>query len=184
MGFLDTGNKKHHGQHREEHLRLLSNNGHCVIFHRLTAYHLFLGSHSTERLQPRVARGTDLNSSSLDIELNVSEICHHYQQHERFFGYLSFFPRKFRVSRFTQKPFGLKNVFTAHPGFEAKSISSKWAKRIPNSRGEKMDDYGRIIEFFPNLRNFPISRDVGLGVGKNSITYSCRCEFPQDQKFQ
>ena len=45
MGFLDTGNKKHQGQHRQEHLRLLSNDGDCVTFHRLTAYHLFLGSH-------------------------------------------------------------------------------------------------------------------------------------------
>ena len=54
--------------------------------------------------------------------------------------------------------------------------------KIPNSRGEKMDDYGRIIEFLPNLRDFPISRDVGLGVGKKPIACSCRCEFPQDQK--
>ena len=36
---------------------------------------------STERLA-RVARGTDLNSSSQDIELNLSEVCHHHQQHE------------------------------------------------------------------------------------------------------
>ena len=28
-----------------------------------------------------------------------------------------------------------------------------------------MDDYQRIIEFLPNLRDFPISRYVGLGVG-------------------
>ena len=73
----------------------------------------------------------------------------------------------------------------AHPGFEAKSISSKKAKKkIPNSRGEKMDDYGRIIEFLPNLRVFSIYRDVGLGVGREPITCSCCCEFPQDQKFQ
>lgn len=30
--------------------------------------------------------------------------------------------------------------------------------KIPNSRGEKMDDYGRIIEFLPNLRDFPWCR--------------------------
>ena len=36
---------------------------------------------STESL-PRVARGTILNSSSREIELNLSEICHHQQQHE------------------------------------------------------------------------------------------------------
>ena len=35
-----------------------------------------------------------------------------------------------------------------------------------------MDEYGRIIEFLPNLRDFPISRDVGLGVGKKPITCS------------
>ena len=51
------GNKKHQGQHRQEHLRLLSNYGDRVTFHRLTAYHLFLGSHFDERL-PRVTRGT------------------------------------------------------------------------------------------------------------------------------
>ena len=39
------GNKKHQGQHQQEHLRLLSNYGDRVTFHRLTAYHLFLGSH-------------------------------------------------------------------------------------------------------------------------------------------
>ena len=27
--------------------------------------------------------------------------------------------------------------------------------KIPNSRGEKMDDDGRIIEFLPNLRDIP-----------------------------
>ena len=53
--------------------------------------------------------------------------------------------------------------------------------KIPNSCGEKMDDYGRIIEFLPNLRDFP---DEGLGLGKKPIICSCRCEFPQDQKFQ
>ena len=37
--------KKHQRQHRQEHLPLLSNDGDCVTFHRLTAYHLFLGSH-------------------------------------------------------------------------------------------------------------------------------------------
>ena len=40
--------------------------------------------------------------------------------------------------------------------------------KIPNSRGEKIDDYERIIEFLPNLRDFPISRDVGLGVGNGT----------------
>ena len=42
-----------------------------------------------------------------------------------FVGYLSFFRGKVRVSRFTQKPYGLKNVFKAYPGYEATSISSK-----------------------------------------------------------
>ena len=28
-----------------------------------------------------------------------------------------------------------------------------------------MDDYGRVIELLPDLRDFPISRDAGLGVG-------------------
>ena len=61
MGFLDSGNKKHQGQHRQEHLRLLSNDGDCVTFHRLTAYHLFLGSHFDGTLASRGARhGSEL----------------------------------------------------------------------------------------------------------------------------
>jgi len=47
-----------------------------------------------------------------------------------------------------------------------------------------MDDYGRIIEFLPNLKDFPISRDVGLGVGKEPINVSFLCEFPQNKKFK
>ena len=47
-----------------------------------------------------------LNSSSRDIYLNLSEIYQHQQQLE----HLSIFRGKVRVSRFTQKPFGSKNV--------------------------------------------------------------------------
>ena len=43
----------------------------------------FLACVSIERL-PRVACGTDLNSSSWHIELNLLEICHHHQQHKLF----------------------------------------------------------------------------------------------------
>ena len=51
----------------------------------------------------------------------------------------------------------------ARPGFEAKSISS--LKKKPSSRSEQTDDYQRILYFLPNLRDFPISRYVGLGIG-------------------
>ena len=73
MGFLDIGIKKHQGQHRQEHLWLLSNgDGDRVTFHRLTAYHLFLASYFDATLTTGIARGTDtydqvLKSSSRDI---------------------------------------------------------------------------------------------------------------------
>ena len=95
MGFLDIGNKKHQGQHRQEHLQLLSNDGDCVTFHRLTAYHLFLGSHFDGTRASQEAHGTDLNSSSRDIEMNLSEICHHQQQNELFSGICRFLYEKF-----------------------------------------------------------------------------------------
>ena len=129
MGFLDTGNKKHQGQHRQEHLRLLSNDGDCVTFHRLTAYHLFLGSHFDGTLASRRALR---NTSNVwrDIELNLSEICHHHQQHEIFSGICRFIIRKVRVSRFTQKPVGLKNVFESPPWTWSKKyfLEISWKK--------------------------------------------------------
>ena len=72
MGFLDIGNKKHQGQHQQEHLRLLLNDGDCVTFHRLTAYHQFLGLHFDGTLTSCGMRhGSEL--SSRDIELNLSK---------------------------------------------------------------------------------------------------------------
>ena len=102
-----------------------------------------------------------------------------------FFGFLSFLLQKDLVSRFTQKQFGLKNVFKSCTlDFKQKLFPRNKLKKYPIHAVKKWIDYGRIIEFLPNLRDFPISRDVGLGVGKRHITCSCRCEFPQDQKFQ
>ena len=72
MGFLDTGIKKHQGQHWQKHLWLLSNgDGYCVTFHRLTAYHLFLTSYFDATLTTGIARGTEyyqvLKTSSRDF---------------------------------------------------------------------------------------------------------------------
>ena len=114
MGFLDIGNKKHQGHHRKEHLRLLSNDGDCVTFHRLTAYHLFLGSHFDGTLASRGAR----HGSELFFTRHWTEFIGNMPPPpptRAFFGYLSFFIRKVRVSRFTRKPFGLKNVFKSPP---------------------------------------------------------------------
>ena len=44
---------------------------------------------------PRLARDTDLNSSSRGIEMNLSEICHHQRQHELLWGICRFFYEKF-----------------------------------------------------------------------------------------
>ena len=155
MGFLDIGSKKHQGQHRQEHLRLLSNDGNWVTFHRLTTYHLFLGSHfGSELLFTR--HWTEFIGNMPPPTTTRA-----------FVGYLSFFLRKVRVSRFTQKPFGLKNVFKSPPRIWSKKYFLEISLKIPNSRGEKMDDYGRIIQFLPNLGNFPISRSVRAE--KNSL---------------
>ena len=123
MGFLHDGNIKHQGQHRQEHwrlLRLLSNDGDCVTFHRLTAYHLFLGSHFDGTLASRGAR----HGSELFFTRHWTEFIGNMPPPtttRAFVGYLSFFLRKVRVSRFTQKPFGLKNVFKSPPWI--------WSKR-------------------------------------------------------
>ena len=171
MGFLDTGNKKHQGQHRQEHLRLLSNDGDCVTFHRLTAYHLFLGSHFDGTLASRGAR----HGSELFFTRHWAEFIGNMPPPTTtwaFFGYLSFFMRKVRVSRFSQKPFGLKNVFKSPPWI--------WSKYPIHAVKKWM-----IMEGLSNsCLTWGISRDVGLGLGKKPITCSCRCEFPQDQKFQ
>ena len=130
MGFLDTGNKKHQGQHRQEHLRLLSNDGDCVTFHRLTAYHLFLGSHFDGTLASRGAR----HGSELFFTRHWTEFIGNMPPPpttRAFFGYLSFFIRKVRVSRFTQKPFGLKNVFKSPPWIWSKKYFLEISWKYP-----------------------------------------------------
>ena len=90
MGFLDTGIKKHPGQHRQQHLWMFSKgDADCVTFHRLNAYHLFLGSYFYATLKTGMAAPLRLydqvlNSSWRDIYLNLSEIYQHQQQLESF----------------------------------------------------------------------------------------------------
>ena len=56
-GFLVIEIKKHQGQHRQEHLCLLSNgDGDCVTFLRLTAYSLFLALCFDATLTSGIAR--------------------------------------------------------------------------------------------------------------------------------
>ena len=105
MGFLDTGNKKTSRTTLARASSAAPKRRRLCYFSQIDCLPPVFGARiSTERL-PCVACGTDLNSSSQDI----------HQQHELFFGYLSFFLRKVRVSRFTRKPFGLKNVFKTPP---------------------------------------------------------------------
>ena len=114
MGFLDIGIKKHPGQHRQENLWLLSKvNGDCTdwplttcSWARISRPHLQLAWRAALILYDKV-----LNSSSREIYLNL------YIGNmptptatQAFVGYLSFVRGKVRVSRFTQKPFGSKNV--------------------------------------------------------------------------
>ena len=100
MGFLDIGNKKHQGQHRQEHLLESSA---ALKRRRLRYFSLvdrlppdfWLAFRRNAYLAWRAARGTDLNSSSRDIELNLSETCHHQEQHELLSGICPFFYEKF-----------------------------------------------------------------------------------------
>ena len=116
MGFLDTGIKKHQGQHRQENLWLLSKvDEDYVTTHGLTAYHLFLGSYFEATLTTGMARGTDTlwSSSELFFTRHLPEFIGNMPTPtttRAFVVYLSFFRGKVRVSRFTQKPFGSKNV--------------------------------------------------------------------------
>ena len=116
MGFLDIGIKRHQEQHRQENLWLLSKvDGDCVTSHRLTAYHLFLGSYFEATITTSMARGTDnlWSSSELFFTRYLPEFIGNMPTPtttRAFVGYLSFFRGKVRVSRFTQKPFGSKNV--------------------------------------------------------------------------
>ena len=112
------------------------------------------------------ARGTDLNSSSRDIQLNLSEKCRH-PNNTSFFRVFVVFYTKSLGKQIQAKTIGLKNVFKNPPWIWSKKYFLEISQKIPNSRGEKMDDCGRIIEFLPNLKDFPVSRDVELGVGKS-----------------
>ena len=154
IGFLDIGIKKHQGQHRQ-HLWLLSNDGDCVTFHRLTAYHLLLGSHFDGTLASRGAR----HGSELFFTRHWTEFIGHMPPRRTtraFVGYLSFFLRKVRVSRFTQKPFGLKCV-QSPPYIWSKKYFLEISWKIPNSQSEKVGQTGLlVIEFLPTPTDFPI----------------------------
>ena len=82
----------------------------ALLFTDWPAYHLFLGSHfdGNAYLVWCAARIWTLLHEALKW------ICRKYASTNdntpSFCRYLSFFLRKVRVSRFTQKPFGLKNV--------------------------------------------------------------------------
>ena len=89
MGFLDIGNKNHQGQHLQEHLRPLSNDGDYVTFHWLLQSVFGLAFRRNAYLVRRavlILYDQVLNSSSRDIELNLSEMYHHQQQHELLSG--------------------------------------------------------------------------------------------------
>ena len=95
MGFLDTGNKEHQEKHQLESARVSSGcsdlkRRELRYFSQMDLLPPVFGSHFD-----RVARGTDLNSSSRDIELNLSETCHQEEQHELLSAICRFFYEKF-----------------------------------------------------------------------------------------
>ena len=93
MSFLDTGNKKQQGQHRQSSAALKRRR--LRYFSQIDRLPPVFGLAFRRNACSREARGTDLNSSSRDIELNLSEICHHHQQHELFSGICRFLYEKF-----------------------------------------------------------------------------------------
>ena len=170
MGFLDIGIKKHQ-EHRQENLLLLSKvHGDCGTSHGLTAYHLFLGSYFEATLTTGMARGTDTlwSSSELFFTRHLPEFIGNMltlTTTRAFVGYLSFFRGKVRVSRFTQKPFGSKNVLK--PTLDMKQqvftrnklTNKKKTKKTIHAVNKWVIQLGLIvIEFLPNLRDFPINR--------------------------
>ena len=167
MGFLDIGIKKHQGQHGQENLWLLSKvDGDCVTSHGLTAHHLFLGSYFEATLTTGMAPGTDTlwSSSELFFTRHLPEFIGNMPTPtttRAFVGYLSFFRGKVRVSRFTQKPFGSKNVLKPTLDIKQHVFPRNKLKKLKknNSRCEWKGETGLIaIEFLPNLRDFPIWR--------------------------
>ena len=160
IGFLDIGIKKHQGQHRQ-HLWLLSNDGDCVTFHRLTAYHMFWGSYFDATLTSTdMARGTDTLWLTVKLFLtgHLTVFIGNMPPpiNRAFAGFLSFFLRKVRVSRFTQKPFGLKCV-QSPPYIWSKKYFLEISWKIPNSQSEKVGQTGLlVIEFLPTPTDFPI----------------------------
>ena len=67
-----------------------------------------------------------------------------------FFGYLSFFYTKSSGKQIRAKTIWLKKCVNK-PNLDLKQkVFPRNKLKIPNSPGEKMDDYGRIIEFLPN----------------------------------
>ena len=136
MGFLDIGIKK-------ENLWLLSKvDGDCVTSHGLTTYHRFLGSYFEATLTTGMARGTDTlwSSSELFFTRHLPEFIGNMPTPTRtraFVGYLSFFRGKVRVSRFTQKPFGSKNVLKLTLDMKQKVFPrNKLKNKKNNSRSE------------------------------------------------
>ena len=127
MGFLDIGIKKHHHRWQEDlwlkRRRRLRN--FSQIDRLPPVFGLVFWSNTYDWHVPR-----------LSFMINFWTLLHKtfnwlYRKYatptttRTFVGYLSFFRGKVRVSRFTQKPCGLKNVFKAFSGYEATRVSSK-----------------------------------------------------------
>ena len=157
MGFLDIGIKK-------ENLWLLSKvDGDCVTSHGLTTYHRFLGSYFEATLTTGMARGTDTlwSSSELFFTRHLPEFIGNMltpTTTRAFVGYLSFFRGKVRVSRFTQKPFGSKNVLKLTLDIKQQVFPRNKLKKKKFTQWIKGETGFIVLEFLPNLRDFPICR--------------------------
>ena len=164
MGFLDIGIKRHQGQHRQENLWLLSKvDGDCVTSHGLTAYHLFLGSYFEATLTTGMARSTDTlwSSSELFFTETFTRIYRKYANTNNNSSICRVFvvsPRKSSGKQIHPKTIWLKkNVLKPTLGMKQQVFARNKLKKKQFTQW--INGWNRIvIEFLPNLRDFPICR--------------------------
>ena len=95
MGFQDTGNKKTSKTASARASSAVLKRRRLDYFSQIDRLQPVFGLAFRRKRLPRLVRGTDLNSSSRGIEMNLSEICHHQRKNELLSGICRFFYEQF-----------------------------------------------------------------------------------------